>query len=85
MFALKLTPCRLVSPYTSLLERYKGTLDALVGPTQVLVSGDTLQVNDYTPYGWTMFDPEAKKARRETVFLQERQKAFELGEALVRR
>ena len=70
--------------YLPLLERYRGTFDAFVGPTQVFVSGNTLQVNDYTPFDWTMFDAEAKKARRETVFPQERQKCFELGAGLVR-
>ena len=69
--------------YQDLLARYRDTLSAFVGPTQVFVSGNTLQVNDYTPYDWTMFDAEAKKRRRETVFPLERQKVFELGRALV--
>lgn len=40
----------------------------MVGPTKVLVCGDTLQVNDYSKYNWTMFDPDAKKKRHEEVF-----------------
>ena len=28
---------------------------------------------------WTMFDPEAKQARHETVFPEDRKKAFDLG------
>ena len=50
----------------------------------VLVSGDTLQLADYgkTDWPWSMFDPEKKKERRETVFSQERKKAFEAGKTL---
>ena len=65
--------------YTELLNRYKGSLEAFVGPTQTLISGNTLQVNNYDRYNWTMFDPEEKKLRREKVFPQERQAAFTLG------
>ena len=65
--------------YADLLKRYKGSLETFVGPTQTLVSADTLQVSNYEKYNWTMFSPDAKKARRETVFPQERQAAFALG------
>jgi len=54
-----------------------------VGETKVLVSADTLQVNDYDRYDWTSFDPEAKKRRRETVFPTELDAAFELGKEMV--
>lgn len=62
-----------------LLSRYKGTLEAFIGPTQTLASGDTLQVSDYERWNWTMFNAEEKKQRRETVFPQERKAAFDLG------
>ncbi len=63
-----------------LLNRYKGTLEAFVGPTQTLASGNTLQqVSNYERYNWTMFNAEEKKARRENVFPDERQAAFRLG------
>lgn len=65
--------------YADLLKGYQQTLSGFVGPTKVLVSGNTLQVNDYERYNWTMFDPEAKKARRESVFPAELQKAYALG------
>ncbi len=70
--------------YDKMLENYKNTLSGMVGPTKVMVCGNTLQVNDYDKYNWTMFDPEAKKARRETVFPTEKQKAFELGVEMVK-
>lgn len=70
--------------YLGLLRNYQQTLSRFVGPTQLLVSGDTLQLKDYskTDWPWTMFDPAAKQARRETVFPEDRKKAFSLGAAL---
>ena len=62
------------------------TFNAFVGPTEILVSGETLQLKDYgkTDWQWTLFDPEARQKRHEEVFPQECQKAFEMGAALVR-
>ena len=70
--------------YQALLQGYRQTLSRFVGTTEVLVSGNTLQLRDYgsTDWPWTMFDPEEKKRRRETVFPQECRKAFEMGAAL---
>lgn len=70
--------------YDKMLENYKNTLSGMVGPTKVMVSGDTLQVNDYSKYNWTMFDPEAKKVRHDTVFPKEMEKAFLLGTEMVK-
>ena len=65
--------------YDAMLQRYQGSLGTFVGPTKILISSDTLQVRDYSPYHWTMFDPEHKKQRHETVFPEDKQKAFALG------
>lgn len=65
--------------YDKMLENYKNTLSRMVGPTEIMVCGDTLQVNDYSKYNWTMFNPEAKKARHEEVFPKDLEKAFALG------
>ena len=72
--------------YLNLLSGYQQTLSRFVGPTEVLVSGDTLQLRDYskTDWEWTLFDPAAKKQRHETVFPEEMKKAFAMGAALVR-
>ena len=59
-------------------------LSAFVGPAKTLTAGATLQVNDYGRYGWDMFDPEERKARRETVFPGIERQAFELGAAMAR-
>ncbi|MBQ1477246.1 MAG: flavodoxin family protein [Erysipelotrichaceae bacterium] len=73
--------------YLDLLKGYQNTLSRFAGPTEIFVSGDTLQLADYsrTDWEWSMFDPEAKKKRHETIFPEERKKAFELGRELVKR
>ena len=71
--------------YSNLLQGYQRTLSGFVGPTELLVSGDTLQLKDYSKmdWPWSMFDPEAKKLRHETVFPQECSKAYDMGAALI--
>ena len=71
--------------YAGLLRGYQQTLERFVGPTEVLVCGDTLQLDDYAKTDWprTMFNPEATRLRHETVFPAECEKAFRLGEKLV--
>ena len=71
--------------YMGLLQNYQQTLNRFVGPTEFLVSGDTLQLKDYSKmdWAWSMFDPDAKKLRHETVFPQECRKAHDMGAALV--
>ena len=69
--------------YMNLLRSYQRTLGGFVGPTQLLVSGDTLQLRDYGKTDWPWyFDGEAKRRRHETVFPEEMKKAFEMGKAL---
>ena len=72
--------------FSNLMASYQQTLSRFVGPTEVLVSGDTLQLKDYskTDWQWSLFDPQAKLQRHETVFPQEMKKAYEMGAALVK-
>ena len=72
--------------YTNLLQNYQRTLSRFVGPTELFVSGDTLQLKDYskTDWQWTLFNPETKQKRHDEIFPQERRKAYEQGAALVR-
>lgn len=70
--------------YDRMLENYKSTLSGMVGPTKIMVCGNTLQVSDYSKYNWTMFDPEAKKAHHEEIFPKELEKAFSLGAEIVK-
>ena len=70
--------------YLDMMQNYLQTLSRFVGPTEIFVSGNTLQLKDYskTDWPWTMFDPEAKQKRHDEMFPQECQKAFEMGAAL---
>ena len=70
--------------YLNMMESYHQTLSHFVGPTEILVCGNTLQLKDYskTDWPWTMFDPEAKQKRHDEVFPEEVKKAYEMGKAL---
>ena len=70
--------------YLDMVKNYQQVFSRFVGPTEILVSGNTLQLKDYskTDWPWTMFDPAAKMERHETVFPEECKKAFEMGAAL---
>ena len=72
--------------YLDLVRNYQQVLSRFVGPTEIFISGNTLQLKDYskTDWPWSLFDPEAKKLRHETVFPQECRKAYEMGMALAR-
>ena len=70
--------------YEQMLTGYKETFSHIIGPAKVLIYGDTLQVKDYSKFDWTMFDPEAKKARHETVMPQKKSEAFRLGAEMIK-
>ncbi len=72
--------------YQQLLNNYQQVLSRFVGPTEVFVSGNTLQLKDYskTDWPWSMFDPEDKMKRHETVFPEECRAVFEKGAQLVK-
>lgn len=67
-----------------MVESYQRGLSNAVGETKVLLCGDTLQVKDYSRFAWTFFDPQAKLVRHETQFPQDEQKAFLLGQEIIR-
>lgn len=69
--------------YDQMLNSYQMTLSSFVGPTDILVCGDTLQVKDYSKYDWTMFDPEAKQKRHDETFKEYLDEAYKKGQALV--
>ena len=69
--------------YIQMLQRYQNMFGTFVGPVKILTSSETLQVHDYSKYNWTMFDPEARKQRRETVFPEDQKKALEMGAQMV--
>lgn len=71
--------------YMGLLQNYQNVLNRFVGPTKIFVSGNTLQLKDYskTDWEWSIFNPEQKRLRHETVFPKECKNAYNLGAELV--
>lgn len=70
--------------YLPLLENYKNSMSGFVGPTEVFVSGQTLQIEDYSKTDWPwFFDPEERYERHKKIFPKEREAAFNKGKELV--
>lgn len=69
--------------YDKMLDFYKNTLSTFVGPTEIFICGDTLQVKDYSRFNWTMFDPEVKKKHHDETFSEYLERAKEAGENLL--
>lgn len=65
--------------YKEMLDDYRKTFSAFVGPTEVFCCGDTLQVEDYSIYDWTIFDSEEKKKRHDETFSEYLKEAYRLG------
>ncbi|MBO6014856.1 MAG: flavodoxin family protein [Oscillospiraceae bacterium] len=72
--------------YAEKMQEYQQILTRFVGPAKIFICGETLQLKDYasTDWPWSMFDPEEKKARHETVFPQECRRVYELGASLLK-
>jgi len=72
--------------FSHLMEGYRQTLGRFVGPAETFVSGNTLQVADYSKldWEWSIFDPQSKMHRHEEVFPQKCRAAYERGAALAR-
>ncbi len=70
--------------YLPLVQNYQQVLDRFVGPAEILISGNTLQLKDYskTDWPWSLFDPAEKQKRHETVFPEECRKAYAMGAKL---
>ena len=69
--------------FRSLFELQKRFFDELVGDTLMLLSTDTLQYDDYSLYVGEIFDAEAKLHRHNTVFREDRNRAFDMGVRLL--
>lgn len=70
--------------YETLIQNYKNVFDSFVGPTEVFVSGETLQLKDYSKTDWPwFFNAEERYERHETIFPKERKIAFDKGKKLV--
>ena len=69
--------------YEKMLSGYKSSLDYQVGKTKVLVSGNTLQVDNYDISNWSAFNPDEKKEYHINNFPKDKEKAFLLGSEMV--
>lgn len=69
--------------YLPILENYKNSMSSFVGPTEVFVSGQTLQIEDYSKTDWPwFFDAEERYERHEKIFPKEREAAYNKGKEL---
>ncbi|MCX5893509.1 MAG: flavodoxin family protein [Deltaproteobacteria bacterium] len=60
-------------------------LDVVFGPSESLCCFDTYQFKDYAKVVADRFDPAHKAKRRQEIFPQDCQKAFEMGDRLARK
>jgi multimeric flavodoxin WrbA len=60
-------------------------MERIFGSCDTLWVTDTYQFDDYSKFVSTLFDPVAKKKRRDEQFPKDCEKAYELGARLVRR
>lgn len=68
--------------YNMLFGHYKSLLERLGGPSEILVSNDTYQFDDYSRYEASMFNEEHKARVRAEQFPIDCRKAFEMGARL---
>ncbi len=72
--------------YLPLIENYQNVFTNFVGPCEVFVSGETLQLKDYSKTEWPwFFNPEERYERHEKVFSKEKEAVFNKGKELVNR
>lgn len=72
--------------YTPLIQNYQSTLNNFVGPTDVFVSGNTLQIEDYSKTDWPwFFNAEEKYERHEKIFPKEREQMYQKGKELAKK
>lgn len=69
--------------YDEMVSSYQRMFDERIGPTKILLCGNTLQVPDYQKYDWSLFDSGAKIERHNTIFPEEKKVAFQLGAELI--
>ena len=68
-----------------LIESNEWVATRIFGYSEPLCSTDTYQFDDYSKYVSSIFNPQEKAKRREEVFPQDCQKAFEMGARFVKR
>ena len=71
--------------YTPMIERYRAELSRSIGPTEIVIADETMQVSNYEKYDWTLFDYEDRRRRRKDVFPLQLAEAFRMGAKLAGR
>ena len=69
--------------YDKMIQEYQSILHNFIGTTKIMISGDTMQVKNYSKFNWTMLDGESKTKRHETIFEDEKKKAFAFGGEMI--
>ena len=68
--------------YKGLITGHVQNFSMLLGKTEYVTALDTMQFDDYSLYASEIFDGEAKKLRKETVFPKDCEKAYEMAKRL---
>lgn len=68
--------------YPKLFKYNKKLMKRTFGNSEYLISTATYQFDDYSKYAMTYFDGNKRLKRRETVFVEDCKKAFDLGKQL---
>ena len=68
--------------YNKLFRYNKKLMKHIFGKSEYLKSTSTYQFDDYSKYAMTYFDGKKRLKRRETVFVEDCNKAFEMGKNL---
>jgi multimeric flavodoxin WrbA len=70
------------SGYAKMFSENQRILEMLLGKSEMLISTETYQFDDYDKYAASQFDIQERTIRRQTVFKEDCKKAFVLGERL---
>ena len=75
------SPAAAFSPlgYLRTLRNYQRIMKLFVGPSKLLIFGETQQFDDYDKYGITSIDGKKRIERRKNVFPKEKEKAYSTG------
>jgi multimeric flavodoxin WrbA len=68
-----------VSGYAKMFTDNEKLLERIFGHSMTLVVTETYQFDDYSRYASSMFDPEQRASRHDTIFKEDCKKAFALG------
>ncbi|NLD98776.1 MAG: flavodoxin family protein [Fibrobacter sp.] len=70
--------------YQDIFNGYEGTLNRYFEYTGTILSTETLQMEDYSKYHMALLNEAQRKERREKVFPDDCQKAYDLGKTMAK-